>query len=352
MLDPTTFCFGLLILYTWLYKSNFTLFITAILSLVINIASVFFCLIIFSFKKNKFELTANSTTQSIALPLIGTVIIVGSCLWNFYLPLCSFTGENETINYLFPLSLAILASTAFFAYYFLLKDVKIYDYRTVIAGFNPVYFVIFIIILFFTQLFFNKYAGSRIDTICDDQPFTIVNYFLATLRLAYSRPGGFFAAHFAYYGLTFCFIIVNFKHIADSIKERGYGAILFSIMAVTMFFNTESRQMIFLLPFAVYFAVTNPVYNNLKFSHVFFILIVALITSKAWFTINPFQNSVYPPLDMKDFTELYNFPMQKYFMNLGPWMGDKMYLVHLCLFALLTFVLFVFQKYLLKHSDF
>lgn len=334
MVDSTTFCFGLLTLYVWLNKSPKVLLAVSLFSMVINIASVFLCLALLAFKRQPvgFSPTDNKQARALAACVGGSIGTL--CVWNFFVPLCSgFNWENETIRALFPLSLLVIVAVVSYLFYHLFRNVQLLDVQRIFTGFQILPVFIFILSFIGLQWLFAAYAGPRIDYICGEEPYSVFNYALSVFRLAYSRPAGFFAAHFAYFGMTFVFLALSFRQFAEGVKRQGYGALLFAALAVMMVLNTETRHLIFILPFALYFILSERKMAGITGRQFFVLLILALAASKVWLPINPLDATLYPP-DEQHFHILYEFPMQRYFMNLGPWMGNKMYVAYLVLFSI------------------
>ena len=63
--------------------------------------------------------------------------------------------------------------------------------------------------------------------------------------------------------------------------------------------------------------------------------------SKIWLSINPIP---------EESGNLWEYPMQKYFMNLGPWISNKAYAIHGIL-VLVLFIILLFRYYRIKKSN-
>ena len=98
--------------------------------------------------------------------------------------------------------------------------------------------------------------------------------------------------------------------------------------------TTESRQLILAFPFVVGIGVK--VLDNINWSttSILLITILCLVVSKIWLPIDT------EPQD----AELLEFPMQSYFMNFGPWMGDEMYVYHAIGFIVLAGLLYLLLR--------
>jgi hypothetical protein len=159
------------------------------------------------------------------------------------------------------------------------------------------------------------------------------NYFVYILRYSYTRPAGLVAADFAYFGIAFIGVILGWKIICKQAIFYGPGLLILLLIAVVHGLNTESRQMVFVFPLLLMLlsaGLSNYKFRNLE---VGFLALLGLVSSKVWYPINPLNSADYPV----SFQSLLYSPLQKYFMNLGPWMNDRNYIIHLsCALLLLT----------------
>jgi hypothetical protein len=123
--------------------------------------------------------------------------------------------------------------------------------------------------------------------------------------------------HVVYFGPIVLIAVLSWRR-AGALAAR-WGPAATASLALTLVFaaGSESRQWINLVPFLVTItiAVTEERWTarrTIAFSA------VALVWSKLWF-----------PIGYDTPSNWLEFPNQRYFMNLGPWASDRMYLVHL-----------------------
>lgn len=348
MLDPTTLCYSLLLLYVWLYGGVRSLLLISVLGLLVNTASAIVCLLLLGFKPTNIYSKDDVKPFALPLALFAASVVIGFSVYYFYRPLCNMLMENETIGQFFFISVFITASAVFAIAYQVLKHYAVVDVKTIWQNTRVIYALLFVAITFAYRFVSALLSLPQDFTICDDKPHSLYNFFILILRLANSRPAGFLSSHFAYFGITLPFIILNYKHIVRQVLQYGYGATLLLGVMLVLFINTESHQFVIVLPFVVYYIVTNPLYNNLKAWHIGVLTGMALLASKVWFTINPLDPTKYATGNMQDFYALYEFPMQRYFMNLGPWMGNQMYVVHLVLCIAAMVIIYLMQRQLHK----
>lgn len=350
MLDPTTLCYALLLLYVWLNSSVRNLSLVSVLGLFVNTASIYICLLLLFFKRKEVMDQLGNTKTARAMAALAATLIIAISAYYFVYPLCNTLMENETIRPLYPVSVLVTCAvicTVTYQVFFLLKREPV---TQTLTSLRWSYTLVYIGLTFGAHYIFSKFSMPEDFTICDDKPHSLYNFFILILRLANSRPAGFFASHFAYFGLTLSFLVLNYKHIVHQTLSNGYGAVLLLFVITILFINTESHQFVIVYPFIIYYIVTNPLYVKLKGWHVSALGLLAVFLSKVWYPINPLDATKYATGNMEDFYALYKFPMQKYFMNLGPWMGNKMYVIHLIAFVVTTWLIYSLHVRLSKNT--
>jgi hypothetical protein len=147
-----------------------------------------------------------------------------------------------------------------------------------------------------------------------------LNYkgFLANIVVsAIANPLTFLVSHAVYLGPVFLVLLYFIKPFIKQVNGYGLGLHLLIVGYVLLSINAETRLFINAWPFFVAFLCK--ALEGVKLPHSFYIfcLLFALALSKFWYRI-----------DVAYFSENYlNFPEQKYFMSIGPWMSDEMYLL-------------------------
>jgi hypothetical protein len=142
------------------------------------------------------------------------------------------------------------------------------------------------------------------------------------------KPALFLVAHFIYFGVPFVFALVNYKSFYKCMCEGGMGMFLIALWASLQTVDSETRRLQLLIPFLV--LAYAQMCERLKISNKFALLLFfgAFITSRCWFPIN--AN-----------TRNFNHYEQAMFINWGPWIGLKNYLIFLAVMV----VLIVFFKW-------
>ncbi len=134
--------------------------------------------------------------------------------------------------------------------------------------------------------------------------------------------------HCVYFGPIVILAILAWRRIAAVAAAWGPGAILSMAAVVAFAPSSESRQWVHLLPLLVAITITATRDLWSRRAATVFIL-CALLWSDAWLRIG-----YDAPGDW------FEFPTQRYFMHMGPWASDGMYVVHLIAALVTGVVLF------------
>jgi hypothetical protein len=134
--------------------------------------------------------------------------------------------------------------------------------------------------------------------------------------------------HVVYLGPIVALALLSWRRIARTAAAWGPAAVITMTVVVAFLPGSESRQWIHLFPFLVMITMTatQSLWTS-KAAAVF--LACALCWSKLWLHIG-----------YDTAGDWFAFPTQKYFMHLGPWASDTMYLVHLGAFAVTAGLLY------------
>ena len=148
-------------------------------------------------------------------------------------------------------------------------------------------------------------------------------------------PGWGPVHHVVYFGPVIVIAILLWRKIAKTAAKWGGASIVTLAVIVAFAPGSESRQWIHLFPFLVAAVVASlPTVWNWKRFAVF--AVFAIGWSKVWLHLG-YDNP----------GNWLEFPNQKYFMHLGPWASDTMYLTHLVAALATTAVFYIL---LLKPS--
>lgn len=148
-------------------------------------------------------------------------------------------------------------------------------------------------------------------------------------------PLGFLVSNPVYFGPVFLLFLLFWKPFSKIIRDYGIGLTLVVFMGVFMSINTESRQNIPSYVMAVPFL--GLLVEKLALPGWFFWLMgaLALASSKVWMCMS---------LPAYDDTQYLRFPLQKFFMSLGPWMNNRMFVLQGILVVITTVLLYAYLK--------
>ena len=125
-----------------------------------------------------------------------------------------------------------------------------------------------------------------------------------------------------FFGIIICLLVFYWSKFTHVVVQSGWG--LVGALALNLYLfgiMPESRALINLFPWVVILLIV--AINKVNFSNVFYFTIVALsfIASRIWLIIDLKMNS------STDTNGSIDFPSQKFYMNMGPWMSEKAYYI-------------------------
>jgi len=134
-------------------------------------------------------------------------------------------------------------------------------------------------------------------------------------------PLVFVVAHVWYFGPVFLLYILRWRDVVTAIKSLGTGLALVAVLQFILLLDSESRREIVLLPFVGLFLVK--AINLRRFRPPFYWMLVflSLAFSRVWLPLK-----IDAPWTGPDF-DPFAFPWQWFFMNLGPWLIDRVYVI-------------------------
>ncbi|HXH19081.1 MAG TPA: hypothetical protein VNJ07_08345 [Chitinophagales bacterium] len=336
MIDPTVFFAGILLAFSLAFRSYTALYFVAVITLFINAAAVYYCLVVAAFPLSSPPLkqaAIHGKFQSRLFALAVTLFISGLAIYYFFSPLCpegSEPTEIPTAKNWFPLSLVAVAVYVFAGFLSLTDSLLQVNPVAALRTFRWKPWLILLLVMLLVQYFFNKYGARLSEEICADKPFTVWNYFIYSLRYSYARPAAMASAHFAYFGLAFISLSIYWRQIIQEGSNYGLGTLLILSMTLLHSLTSETRHLLFMFPVSMMLLFS--AFREIKFNSltVAIILLLCIAASKVWFPINPLNSEDYI-FHPEPLQQMLHSPLQKYFMNLGPWMNNRMYLLHLLL---------------------
>ena len=145
---------------------------------------------------------------------------------------------------------------------------------------------------------------------------------LQTVLRSVTAPGVFLVNHFVFYGLIPVFLILYWRPFVRAVSRYGMAYWLILAEFIFLSVNSESRYLIYLLPF-----IALPLLQILDREKwlaeiVVPVALFSLLKSMFWF-----------PINVEGISESFlagnygAFPAQRYFMMHGPWQNHAMYLL-------------------------
>lgn len=322
--DTSAFALGMLMLYFFLKENSLGVLIVSILGAFTWPSMIYFGLALFVFpRRNNDAVPARFNLNIVAAFFAALVILAGIIYFHFIKNLRPSTFESKSM----PVESVILLSVAsttlyvFFAAKPLTDYDGLYDITRVVRSLRRKNVLIAIAVLLAIRMI--------ITILGTGEPGPTRLFFVTTLLESVTKPLIFVIAHTVYYGPPLILTYFLWKPICRLIHQHGMGLTVVMIVGVVLSINPESRRLINLLPFFVAFTVKAVESLRWNASRYWLMAGLSLLFSKIWLPINtrPLEGS---PLD---------FPLQRYFMNHGPWMSNQMYLIQGSI-VLLTAVVF------------
>lgn len=327
MIDPSTMFHALLLVYFGLSKNLPALALTTIAGFAVNELNAYAGIILCCTTSVRIAgETASGLPRGLSFAAAFTTAALA--IYLFYDPMCKDSNENKTIASVFPLSLAALAVFVFFAYQGLLTGMDLRrTARNILREANWILFVLLAALLAGYRVFSLFYADNQIPRpICDDVDQTPITYLLNSIRLGSSRPAGFLVAHLVYFGSGTILIGMYYRKVLAWVRNSGGGFFLVAAAVLILLVNSESRHLIFLFLLLATGLCSVHTFSRRQAA---VILVINLLLSKAWVPLNPLGTDIYLEAILNNYDLLFQTPLQKYMMHLGPWMNDRNYIIWL-----------------------
>ena len=163
-------------------------------------------------------------------------------------------------------------------------------------------------------------------------PFGVDSFISGIIFSATTRPFINVISHVVYFGPIIILAGAAWRSVGAAVSQYGLGLQLFFCFHLLCGISPETRIITNFLPFLTLFTVL--AFRDIpisRFALVGFTLI-AFCLSKVWWIFNIPASA--------DPGKVLEFPLQKLFMNYGPWMNQDMYMIHGLVIAACTVYLF------------
>jgi hypothetical protein len=335
--DRLALLFGLLILYSYIKNNKIAIAVLSILSISVWPTFLPLNIILITFPVSQItKLNADANIYKIinySLPVMMSLAVMVS-FFIVYL-----TGNinrrpdlAEPVDAILPVSIILAGLFIFVVLLYVVKKINVS--ANIVAQFKINYssaLTIFLMVcayIMLTKFVANPGAANRLN---------LADFVSNVATGAIQRPLQFIAAHILYFGPGIYLLFALRRQVIIVLESHGVGLILLAIIASLQFLNSESRQMINLLPLIA--LITAQSIENIKADYKFLTMVLfsSLVLSKFWLKINPdpleFASGYITNFPMVGNSQL--FPAQKYFMNFGPWMSTEMLLIQSAVVAIL-----------------
>jgi len=278
----------------------------------------------------RFSLQASVTLA--AAVSVGFLLVFVAQLSRGHL-IVHFEGAQPLLKVL-PLSVVLAVGTILAGLIPLLNDRRLYSLPLLLGSLN----------LRNTMLAGGVALAIKVLQWCLTNPgaesFGLKHRVAFTVITAVAKPGISLLALLVFWGPVLWLIVFYWKTVCRAIHRMGIGLTLAATGGFLVAICTEPRGSLNIIPMVILVGV-KAIEHQVPARLLCWILVpVSLFASRFWFQINvpgrpfvqPFTTSSHPLVD---------FPAQRYFMSLGPWMSTPSYLLQLSLALALAVVLYV-----------
>jgi hypothetical protein len=157
------------------------------------------------------------------------------------------------------------------------------------------------------------------------------------------KPLSFLVQHIIYFGPLIALIILFFKDYCKEVRNLGFGFVLIIGAGFIQLINSESRQLLGLLPFFILPIVLTLEKASVSRIALISTFIVSAILSKFYLPINGLATKILKldRLTFLDVTKPDSIGVQLYMMHHGPWVSKTFYIVNSSI-ALITIIIMFF----------
>ncbi len=172
--------------------------------------------------------------------------------------------------------------------------------------------------------------------------------FLSNIALtAIMKPLLFMVQHIIYFGPLLVLIVLFFKDYCKKVQSLGFGFVLIIGAGLIQSINSESRQLLSLLPFFILPILL--VLEEMKVTRLALIstIVLSIGLSKFYLPINWIATKLLK-LDQATFldtTKPDSIGLQLYMMNHGPWVSTKFYIINTIIVIITTITMFLVFRF-------
>lgn len=331
--DSTAFFLGMLMLYAGLKRYSIVLVLSLVITFFTWPAGIVTSILLILFPFRKLDVSfakPNSTVLNNILPYIFIVLftIILICVI-YFTKLESGKGMVWYLNLLISSVLVIV-----FGYFVFIPFIRAIDYSNLLFESIKPHFIIKILVIGTLLIMLGWLKGNIYnDEVPANFDFTglIVNIFTYSIEL----PFKFLVAHTVFWGPAFLLLILFFHEVFVRVFNSGFGIIFISLYFIFLGLDSESRILMNTYPFLIPFLLLSLRESLIKNKSylLLFLILCSVLFSKLWVRINMANDYV---------VGNYDFPIQRYFMQHGPWMLPSVYIINIITILILGFILLKF----------
>jgi hypothetical protein len=328
--DTMSFCLGICMLYYYLKGNNSGLLITGILAAYTFPFTLIYVLVLYLLPKDIYAIK----TEHIAWKRFWQLLFIGLFIlfsigvysvWYLVTPekLNAYTRlYTAPLFWTLPISVMGVGLIGILPMYYIFKDIEIKNTLFLIITKQSFWLkiVISILIVFFiiyiNNLFcdLDQVAGQTLKSFLVDM----------VLRRFSTLPFIGWLSAIAYFGLTYIVLLINGKNVLKVIQDAPLGIQLLTIPFMIFLLSSETRHKINLLGFAVWIATVSIQRFNIQLP--VGSVITGFLLSKIWL----------PHLAWGWHGNIFEFPKQIFFMNIGPFIALDFYWINLSVISLVV----------------
>lgn len=310
--DTTAFTIGLAMIYCYISRKNLALILLSVVGAWTfpTLLCMGMVLFIFPIRNEKNLIPGYSKIYSSFFSFILAISVTVLCL----IIQSKYREGALGNNYSLPI-LSVSGITLFLYLFFAAKPLIHYRLKTVISSIQINRFLLSILIVATIALIihFNCISSTNAG---------LWFYLIHVSNQALAYPLNFMVSHIMYYGATVILLIYFWKEVTENMNEKGPGLIIVTAMCIVLSIGSESRQLTNFLPLIVIMVAEVLNKKIVTWNFVWFFTLLNLIISRFWLPLN---HGDWPSLEISPPQVTLEFPLQWYFMNLGPWLSHFMY---------------------------
>ena len=312
-LDPFTFFLGLSLLLSFLGRNSVAMFVLSVVGAFVSPTMVFFGLTLFIFKLHELDRAPLRFKLNYIVAGLICMAVLGGIIYILYSTRFILKVETvEPINTLIPISMASLLVFLFILFSHLLNTDSLFRFRNLLRSITVLKLILAAGTLLAVQLMVRRLGTPN------PEHYQTSTYLKTILKLSIAKPFIGIISFVIWFGPAIFLAVINWKKLSEEIHKYGYGLLFFFCGFLLLFLDSESRHTVLIYPFLCAFTLKSLDRVQLNKYFIVTFVLLSVIFSKIWLPINPIPEEP---------GNLWEFPMQKYFMNVGPWMSNQPYAV-------------------------